>query len=151
VNIEQHIAQLGLTLPAPPVPRGDYEPVVVHGTMAYVSGQLSRVDGGVIAGPVRDDTPPQVIADAGQVCVLRALSALRQALGDLDRVERIVFLRGFVNATPDFHDHPAVLDSASRLLLRIFGDAGRHARSAVGVAGLPSGGLLEIELTAAPR
>ncbi|MFC0542751.1 RidA family protein [Kutzneria chonburiensis] len=145
--IEQRIAELGFALPPSPAPRGVYEPVVVHGTVAYVSGQLSRVDDTVMRGPA--EMPSRLTTSAAQACVLRALSALRHSLGDLDRVSRILFLRGFVNARSDFQDHSAVLDPASTLLLDIFGDAGRHARSAIGVASLPSGGLLEVELTVA--
>lgn len=148
-SIQQRIAELGLELPQPPAPRGMYRPVAVHGSIAQVSGQLSREGDRVITGPVTAATSPALIIRAGQACVLRALSALAHALGDLDRVEEILFVRGFVHAGPDFQDHSTVLDSASAVLLDIFGTAGAHARSAIGVASLPSGGLMEVELTVA--
>ncbi len=122
---------------------------VVHGGVAYVSGQVSREGQQVIAGPVTPDTPPAVVAQAARACVLRTLSVLEQAAGGLDRVDRILFVRGFVHGGPGFQNYSQVLDEASRLLLSIYGKRGQHARSAVGVAGLPGGGMLEIEIVAA--
>jgi len=148
-RVSQRLAVLGLTLPPPPRPRGDYVGVVVHAGIAYVSGQVSREGQSVIAGPAGFDTSAETMAKAAQSCVLRALSALELPIGGLDTISRVLFLRGFVNARSDFQDHSKVLDPASRLLLAIFDDRGAHARSAVGVASLPSGGLLEIELTVA--
>lgn len=148
IRIADRLAQLGMTLPPPPSPRGAYVSVVIHHDVAYVSGQVSRVGEQVIAGPVDHATPPDVIRHAARTCVLRALSVLAAALPPTTTVERILFLRGFVNAVPGFVNHGRVMDEASLLLHEIFGDHGLHARSAVGVAGLPGGGLLEIELTA---
>jgi enamine deaminase RidA (YjgF/YER057c/UK114 family) len=147
IHIADRLAQLGMPLPPPPSPRGAYVSVVIHHDIAYVSGQVSRVGEQVIAGPVDIATPPDVIRHAARTCVLRALSALAAALSTTTTVERILFLRGFVNAVPDFVNHSQVMDEASVLLHEIFGDKGLHARSAIGVAGLPGGGLLEIELT----
>ncbi|MDR0246703.1 MAG: RidA family protein [Burkholderia sp.] len=147
ISIADRVAQLGMTLPPPPSPRGAYVSVVIHHDIAYISGQVSRVGEQVVAGPVDHATPPDVIAHAARTCVLRALSALAAALPPTTMVERILFLRGFVNAVPGFANHGQVLDEASFLLHEIFGDKGTHARSAIGVAGLPGGGLLEIELT----
>ncbi|WP_321960325.1 RidA family protein [Paraburkholderia sp. J7] len=147
ISIADRLAQLGMTLPSTPSPRGAYASVVIHRDIAYVSGQVSRAGEQVIAGPVDHATPPDVIRHAARTCVLRALSALAAALPATTRVERMLFLRGFVNAVPDFVNHSQVMDEASRLLHEIFGDRGVHARSAIGVAGLPGGGLLEIELT----
>jgi enamine deaminase RidA (YjgF/YER057c/UK114 family) len=141
------LAQLGIVLPEPPAPRGEYVPVVVHGGVAYVSGQLSRVGTHTITGPITAGTPLPEITRAARVCVLRALSALDQGVG-LERVSRILFLRGFVYAEPGFEAFSSVLDEASKILVEIFGEQGMHARSVVGVAGLPSNGMLEIELTA---
>ncbi len=147
--VHKRLAELGLHLPEPPEPRGEYVAAVVHGGIAYVSGQVSREGQQVIAGPVTPDTPPAIVAQAARACVLRALSVLDQPDGGLDRVDRILFLRGFVHDGPGFQNHSQVLDEASKLLLSIYGERGRHARSAVGVAGLPGGGMLEIEIIAA--
>lgn len=147
--IEQRLAELGLILPEPPAPSGFYSPVVAHGGLVYVSGQVSREDGVPVKGPVSDDTPQETIDRAGKASVLRALSLLKRELGSLDRIERILFVRGYVLAAEGFVKHPKIVDSASKLLVDIFGEAGKHARIAVGVASLPDGGLLELELTAA--
>jgi enamine deaminase RidA (YjgF/YER057c/UK114 family) len=149
MSIAERLAELGLQLPDPPQPQGEYVPVVVHDGIAQVSGQVSRQGDTVIVGPVTADTPPGVVAHAGQACTLRALSALGSAIGGLDNMSRILFVRGFVHAQAGFQGHSSVLDEVSRLMVAIFGDCGRHARSAVGVAGLPGGGMLEIEVTAA--
>lgn len=141
------LAQLGVVLPDPPAPRGDYVPAVVHGGVVYVSGQLSREGNLTITGPVTSATSQEDIKRAGRACVLRALSAIDQAVG-LENVSRFLFLRGFVYAEPGFQDFARVLDEASKVLVEIYGEQGRHARSVAGVAGLPSNGLLEIELTA---
>lgn len=103
----------------------------------------------MIAGPVTAGTAPELVAQAGQACALRALGALGGAIGGLDNVGRILFVRGFVHAEAGFQGHSSVLDEVSRLMVAILGERGRHARSAVGVAGLPGGGMLEIEVTAA--
>lgn len=149
IDIPARLAQLGMTLPPAPEPRGAYQGVVIHNGIAYVSGQVSRTADGIIAGPVDRDTPLSVFQYAAQTCVLRALSALVAALPPSSAVERILFLRGFINAVPSFVNHSAVLDEASAVLHDVFGDNGRHARSALGVASLPGCGLLEIELTVA--
>lgn len=149
IDIAGRLAQMGLTLPLAPAPRGAYVSAVVHDGIAYISGQVSRVGDEVIAGPVDHATPHDVIRHAARTCVLRALSVLASTLPPTTVVERILFLRGFVNAVPGFVNHSQVMDEASTLLHEIFGENGRHARSALGVAGLPGGGLLEIELTVA--
>lgn len=141
----------GIVLPDPPTANGDYLPVVRHGDVVYVAGQLSRSAGGVIEGPVDDHTPETVIVQAGHACVGRALSAIEHDLGDLDLVERVLFVRGFVNAVPGYRHHSKVLDVVSAAMRTAFGESGRHARSAVGVASLPANGLLEIELVVAVR
>jgi enamine deaminase RidA (YjgF/YER057c/UK114 family) len=143
----ERLRDLGLVLPPTPAPQGAYRSVRLHGGLAYVAGQVSRSAHAVIAGPVDGHTDPVLIEAAAQACTLRALAALEGAVG-LDRVTGIVFLRGFVFARPEFHEHTQVLDRVSRLLIAVFGDAGQHARSAVGVSGLPAGGMIEIELVA---
>ena len=148
MTVKQKLADLGLRLPEPPEPRGEYVPVIVHGNTLYVSGQVSREGAGVILGPVSKDTGEDIISRAAEACVLRTLSALEHSVG-LDRVDRLLFLRGYVYAEDEYYQYSKVVDAASRLLLKLFGDKGQHARLAVGVAGLPSGGMLEIEVTAA--
>ncbi|MCA8003339.1 RidA family protein [Burkholderia metallica] len=148
-DIASRLSQLGMTLPPAPSPRGVYEGVVIHEGIAYVIGQVSRDGDEVIAGPVGPATPRDVIQRASRTCVLRALSALTAALSSTTSVEQVLYLRGFVNAVPGFTNHSQVLDEASTLLHEVFGEQSRHARSALGVASLPGGGLLEIELTVA--
>jgi enamine deaminase RidA (YjgF/YER057c/UK114 family) len=148
-DLERRIARLGLALPAAPAPRGAYESVVIHDDLAYVSGQVCRIADGVIAGPVSDTTTPETIRHAAHTCVLRALAALKASLPAALEIDRTLFLRGFVHAAAGFAHYGRVLDEASTLLHEILGARGRHARSAVGVAGLPDGALLEIELVVA--
>ena len=146
MSIYANLKESGLLLPPPPAPQGHYSPVAIHQQTAMVSGQVSRTADGVITGPVSEATPADQIRLAAETCVLRALSILEQRLGSLENIERIVFMRGFIWGVPGFSQYPQVLDHASRLLTRLFGEAGEHARSAVGVAGLPGNGMLEIEL-----
>ncbi len=147
MSVRERLLALGLQLPQTPTPKGDYVPVTIHGGVAYVSGQECRLGEGVIAGPVTDETSPHLVAQAGQLCALRALSVLDHVVG-LENVERILFVRGFVYGGEGFQHFSKVVDGASQVLLDVFGEQGRHARSALGVAGLPSGGMLELEVTA---
>lgn len=150
--IARRLAELGLVLPAAPVPAFAYVPVVVHGGLAWVSGQLPWVDGKLpCTGLVGAEVSVEQAGDAARLCVLQALAQLQGALGDLERIERFVKLTGFVASAPGFRDQPKVIDHASRLLQEVFGEAGRHARSAVGVAELPRGTPVEIEFVAAVR
>lgn len=148
-GLHDRLRALGLALPPPPPPRGVYVPVVRHGALAYVSGQVSRRDGAVLAGTAIDGAPRALAEAAAEACVLNAMSALSASLRPGEVLERIVFLRGFIQAGAGFTTHSAFLDPASELLHALFGERGRHARSALGVASLPGGGLLEIELVAA--
>jgi len=148
MTVKQKLADLGLQLPEPPEPRGEYVPVVVHENVAYVSGQVSREGSGVISGPVSGDTEAELVSRAAEACVLRTLSALEHSVG-LEKVDRLLFLRGYVHAEEEYHQYSKVVDAASLLLLKLFGTKGQHGRLAVGVAGLPGGGMLEIEVTAA--
>ncbi len=149
-SFDARVAELGLTLYGPHPPHDPLDAVVIHGGTARTSGQLPRIDGrltctGVLGGKVTVEEG----AAAAQVCALDALSVLREALGSLDRIERVLTVTGFVACTPGFEQQPAVIDGASDVLYRIFGEAGRHSRSAVGVAALPRGGAVEIEVTVA--
>jgi len=150
--IEQRIAELGLTLYGPHPPHDPLVGVVVHGGAARTSGQLPRIDGELTCtGLLGDTVTVEQASEASAVCALNALSVLREELGTLDRVARVLTVTGFVASAPDFHQQPTVVDGASRVLHQVFGDAGRHTRSAVGVAALPRGGAVEIEVTVAVR
>ncbi len=149
-RVRQRLAELGLRLHGPHPPHDPLDAVVVHGGVARTSGQLPRIDGTLTCSGVLGRT---VTVEEGrvaaEVCVLNALSALEAALGTLDRVERVLSVTGYVASDPDFHGQPAVMDGASAVLFDLFGEAGRHTRSAIGVAALPRGGAVEIELTVA--
>lgn len=145
-TIDARLAELGLTLPAAPTPAANYVPFVVSGTMLYVSGQISQDEGGLIKGRLGADMDVEAGAAAARRCALSLLAQARAACGgDLDRVARVVKLVGFVNSTPEFTDQPKVINGASDLMVAVFGDAGRHARSAVSAASLPLGVAVEIE------
>jgi enamine deaminase RidA (YjgF/YER057c/UK114 family) len=144
-SIETRLAQLGLTLPQAAAPIAAYVPVVEIGGFAHVSGQLPFVDGQVVRGRLGEDLGLAQGVEAAQACALMILAQLRLALGSLDRVERIVKLGGFVNSAATFTDQPKVINGASELMLAIFGDQGRHARSAIGVSGLPLGAAVEVD------
>ena len=128
-----------------------YVPVVIAGGLAHVSGQLPFVDGKLVTGRLGEDVTLDDGVRAAQACGLMIVAQLRAALGSLDRVERIVKLGAFVNSTGDFTDQPKVANGASELMAALFGDAGRHARSAVGVPVLPLGAAVEIDAIVAVR
>jgi enamine deaminase RidA (YjgF/YER057c/UK114 family) len=149
-SYDARVAQLGLTLYGPHPPHDPLDAGVVHGGVARTSGQLPRIDGRITCiGRLGGDVSVEEGAAAARVCALNALSVLRAELGSLDRVERVLTVTGFVACVPGFAEQPAVIDGASRVLVEIFGDAGRHTRSAIGVAALPRGGAVEIEVTVA--
>jgi enamine deaminase RidA (YjgF/YER057c/UK114 family) len=152
VSVAARLAELGLTLPEAVTPAFQYVPVVVHGGLAWVSGQIPRAGTRILmTGKVGDGIGLEQAQEAARACVLAALAQLESALGSLDRIERVVKLTGFVASAPGFNQQPQVIDAASELLVQLFGEAGRHARSAVGVAELPRGVPVEIELVAAVR
>ncbi len=147
---DARVVDLGLTLYGPHPPHDPLDAVVVHGGTARTSGQLPRIDGQLTCvGTLGVDVSVEAGAAAARVCALNALSVLRQALGSLDRIERVLTVTGYVACAPGFREQPAVVDGASAVLYEIFGEAGRHTRSAVGVAALPRGGAVEIEVTVA--
>lgn len=150
MSAEQRLAELGLTLPEPPAPVAAYVPAVVAGGLVWVSGQVPFRGGGLPrVGLVGRDISLEDAAEEARFAALNALAQLRLAVGSLDRVERIVKLTVFVASGPGFHAQPLVANGASELFIEVFGDAGRHARSAVGVAELPLGAPVEVELVAA--
>ena len=152
-RIDARLGELGIVLPGPYPPHDPLEAVVVHAGRARTSGQLPRDHGGVLVHPgvVGAGVSVEEGAEAARWCALNALSVLRAELGSLDRVARVLTVLGFVASAPGFDGQPAVVDGASRLLREVFGDAGRHSRSAIGVAALPRGGAVEIEVAVALR
>jgi len=150
--IEERLRRLDLELPAAHAPGGGVAGVVVHAGTARTSGQLPREDGRLaVTGRLGESVSLEEGCRAARLCVLNALASLRAEIGPLDRVERVLVLTGFVACTPDFDGQPAVMDAASQLLVDVFGEAGRHARSAIGVTALPRGAAVEVELTVALR
>jgi len=150
--VEEKLAKMGLLLPPPAKPAFQYVPVTIHAGVAYVSGQLPREDGEVrIVGKVGAGVDVGTAQRAAQFCILNGLSCVKQAVGSLENVERILKVTGFVASAPGFVQQPTVIDAASSLLVELFGDRGRHARSAVGVAELPRNAAVEIEMVIAVR
>jgi enamine deaminase RidA (YjgF/YER057c/UK114 family) len=147
MTIDARLAELGITIPALAKPAGAYVPFVVTGNLVFTAGQLPFTDGAL---PATGKLGDAVDADAGKAyartAALNALAAVQEAIGSLDRVTRIVKLVGFVASAPDFTGQPGVINGASEVLGEIFGDLGKHARSAVGVAVLPLDSPVEVEL-----
>jgi len=145
-QVEKRLADAGLTLPAATKPAGNYVPAVVTGNLVFMAGQLPYRDGKVaVAGKLGGGVTVEQGYEAAKICALNILAQLKAAIGDLDRVRRCVRVGGFVNCTPDFADHAKVSNGASDLMALAFGDAGRHARTTVGMAALPAGASVEIE------
>ncbi len=151
MSVEERLAELGLTLPAAAAPVAAYVPVVEAGGLAYVSGQVSFVGGTLVKGRLGEDLTLEQGIAAAQGCGLMILAQLKAALGSLDRVERVVKLGAFINSTADFTDQPKVANGASELMVAVFGDAGKHARAAVGVPALPLGCAVEVDAIVAVR
>ena len=146
-TIDAKLSALGIALPQAPAPAANYAPFVVCGDLVFVSGQVSRTDDGLLAGKLGAGVGLAEGQAAARVCALNLIAQLKAACGgDLDRVEQVVKLTGFVNAQPDFEQHPAVINGASDLMVDVFGPAiGAHARAAVGCAALPRGVAVEID------
>ncbi|TXK18460.1 RidA family protein [Homoserinibacter sp. GY 40078] len=147
MSVADRIAELGLALPPVVPPVAAYVPAVVTGNLVYTSGQLPMI-GGVLpaVGKVGREVSAEEAKQFAQVCALNALAAAENVIGSLDRVTRVVKVVGFVASAPDFTGQPGVINGASELLGEVFGDAGVHARSAVGVAVLPLDAPVEVEL-----
>lgn len=143
---ETRLAELGVTLPDAPAPAANYVPHVTVGDTVYVSGQISMANGELIKGRLGETMSIEDGQAAARACAINLLAQVKAACGgDLDRLVRVVKLGGFVNSAPDFYDHPKVVNGASDFMVEALGDAGRHARAAVGVAALPLGVAVEIE------
>ena len=143
---EERLQELGVSLPAPAVPVAAYVPCVRTGSLVYVSGQVPVLDGKPShLGHLGDNVDLEDGRAAARTCAVNVLAALKAELGELSRVRRVVKVTGFVASTPGFTDHPKVVNAASELFGEVFGDAGRHARAAVGLAALPLGVPVEVE------
>jgi enamine deaminase RidA (YjgF/YER057c/UK114 family) len=147
-TIDKKLEELGIVLPTPAAPLANYVGFVRSGRLLFVSGQLCLADGILVA---KGKLGPQVTIDQGtaaaRACAINLLAQVQAALGDLDKVVRVVRLGGFINSAPDFLDGPKVMNGASDLMVAVFGDKGRHARSTVGVAVLPADAAVEVEGT----
>ncbi|MES2021169.1 MAG: RidA family protein [Pseudomonadota bacterium] len=144
-RIDRKLSELGLALPAAAAPVASYVPTVDAHGLLHISGQLPFKDGAVITGRLGESVNLEAGAAAAQACALMLVAQIKAALGGLHRVERIVKLGVFVNSTADFTDQPKVANGASDLMVALFGEAGKHARSAVGVAALPLGAAVEVD------
>ena len=152
MSIDQRLAELGITLPQPAAPVAAYVPAVEIGGLLHISGQISFAeDGSLITGRLGEDLDLDAGIAAARRCGIMLLAQINAALGSLDRVERIVKLGVFVNSAPGFTDQPKVANGASELMQQVFGEPGRHARSAVGVAVLPLDAPVEVELMVETR
>ena len=144
--IESRLKELGVTLPIPPMPVASYVPCTISGNIVFVSGQIPIADGAIkYVGKLGVDVPLEAGQAAAQLCAINLLAQLKAAIGDLDRVTRCLKLGVFVNAAPDYTQQPEVANGASDLIAAVFGDAGKHARAAVGVGSLPRGVAVEVE------
>jgi len=151
MTIDARLAELGIALPEPAAPVASYVPAVEAGGLLHVSGQLPFVEGQLVTGRLGEDVALDEGTAAARACGLMILAQARAALGSLDRVARVVKLGAFVNSTGDFTDQPKVANGASELMAEVFGEAGRHARSAVGVPVLPLGAAVEVDAILAVR
>ena len=145
---EEKLQALGWALPAPASGAGNYLPFRRTGNLLFLAGTISvQTDGTLITGKAGVDKTLEEAYAAAQVCAVNQLGVMKAALGSLEAIHQVLTVNGYVNAAPDFIDVPQVINGASDLLVEIFGDAGRHARAAVGVASLPKGALVEVQMT----
>ena len=150
-NTEKALNAKGIELPTPAAPVASYVAAVEIGGMLHISGQVSMEDGKLITGRLGDNMSVEEGQQAAKACALMIAAQIKKAVGSLDKVDRIVKLGGFVNSTPDFKDHPKVVNGCSDMMEVIFGARGQHARSAVGVAALPLGVAVEVDAIVAIR
>jgi enamine deaminase RidA (YjgF/YER057c/UK114 family) len=145
-KVEARLKSLGIALPAAPNPVANYVPSCLAGNLLFISGQISRAaDGAVFKGRLGADLTIDQGREAARLAALNVLAQMKAAVGELDRVAQVVRLTGFVNAAPDFTDHPQVVNGASDLMVEVLGDKGRHTRAAVGVSSLPMGCAVEVD------
>jgi len=144
-RVEKRLTEIGVILPSPVAPVANYVPWVLSGRLLHISGQVSIGREGLIRGKLGADLSVEQGVEAARACAINLIAQMKAALDDLDRVTRIVKLSGYVNSTPEFTDQPKVVNGASDLMVAAFGDAGRHARAAVGAPSLPLGAAVEID------
>ena len=145
--IKEKLKEIGITLPIPPKPAGSYVPVVTTGNLAYISGQIPIKDGKIVfSGRVPVEQSIESAQEAAKLCIVNGLSQLNSHFGSLECITKVIKISGFVNSTSDFSEHPKVINAASDLLFRIFGDYGTHTRIAVGVTSLPLNSTVEIDM-----
>ena len=145
--IEKRLKDLGISIPNAPKPAGSYVPIVLTGKLAFVSGQIPIKDGQVVyQGKVGDTQSIDNAQEAAKLCVINGLAQIEAYCGTLDNLEKIIKISGFVNSTKDFTEHPKVINAASDLLMKIFGEKGRHSRIAIGVSSLPLNATVEIDM-----
>lgn len=143
--IEEKLETLGIKLPIPPTPAGSYIPAVKTGNLLFISGQIPMENGKVMfTGKVSDDNL-EVAQKSARMCAINILAQIKRELGSFDKVTKIVRLSGFVNSTPEFSQHPKVINAASDLFFELFGEKGKHSRIALGVACLPLDSMTEID------
>jgi enamine deaminase RidA (YjgF/YER057c/UK114 family) len=146
MTIAARLAELGIDLPTPATPAANYVPFVKSGNLLFVSGQIPMGAKGIeFVGKLGADTDVETGRAAARLCAINLIAQVKAATGDLEKLVRVVKLTGFVNSTLEFGDHPKVVNGASDLMVDVFGDKGRHSRSAVGVAALPFGVAVEVE------
>jgi enamine deaminase RidA (YjgF/YER057c/UK114 family) len=147
-DIEKNLKDLGIELPAPAAPAANYIPFTIAGNILTISGQIPMGPNGVeFVGKLGDTADTATGQDAARLCAINILAQAQMALGDLSRIKQVMKIQGFVNSTPDFTDHPEVINGASDLLVAVLGDAGKHARAAVGMSSLPRGVAVEVDCT----
>ena len=149
MSAEQRLQELGIVLPKPPAPGGNYRSVKSAGGLLFLAGVISRDVDGVITGTAGADRTVAEGYAAARACALTQLAMLKHTLGSLDKVCEIVSVHGYVNAVAGFPDSPAVINGASDLLVAVFGDSGRHVRAAIGVSALPRNALVELQMIVA--
>lgn len=146
MSFEAKAKELGLTIPPAAAPAAAYIPAVQSGNLVFVSGQLPSENGQLVKGILGKELDVEAGYQAARLCAINCLGAVKSLVGSLDRVVRIVKVTGFVAAAPEFTDHPKVINGASELMQQIFGDQGMHARAAIGMASLPLGVAVEVEM-----
>ncbi len=145
-DIEARLKELGLELPAAPVPVANYVPALQAGNLLFISGQIAKsADGTLVTGSVGTDLTVEEGQKAARLCALNILAQAKAALGSLDRIQQILRLTGFVNSAAGFADHPKVINGASDLMVEVLGEKGRHTRAAVGASGLPANTAVEVD------
>jgi enamine deaminase RidA (YjgF/YER057c/UK114 family) len=151
MTVEAKLKELGIVIPPAPAPAANYVPYCIEGKLVFIAGQVPRSPDGKLAyvGKVGKDLSEKEGYEAAKLCALNCLAQLQAAAGSLEKVKRIVRVGGFVNCAPEFANQPAVINGASDLIVQIFGDKGRHARTAVGAGSLPANVAAEVEMIAA--